>query len=870
MAEKEPFKKISAKEKYHIKHMLKELESIRGRHTELITLYIPAGYDINAKIAQIQQEQGTATNIKSKNTRDNVIASLEKMAQFLRGFKTTPPNGLMVFSGNAAEREGQQDYRVWSFEPPVPLKQNLYRCDKEFVLDPMRDMIEDKILFGLVVMDKREGNIAMLKGKTIIHLDTMTSAVPGKTKSGGQCLVRDSAVQLGSGNIVSICETHNPLAVKSMVGDYIGTSDITDKWEVPKEEVYTITTKYPRLQVSCSKDHIFFVRTSSGIVEKSASELKVEDALIMPEIIDVKGVKQKLVAKDYVCYIVSKDGLNEFISKRKELNLSQKKFGEISDVPQSNISAFERGVINFTENVLNRLLKNLGLENFSKYLQIRRKVTLPKVLDKNVAQFIGYYFGDGCSEDHRITLFEQRKDVALEYKQLGEKLFNVEGKCKFRESKNYYQIRFDAFVIVKFLKDNFPELKKALDSCVPKKIMESSNDVVAGFLKGLFDAEGYVVKDKVGIGLNNKKTIQTMQMMFLRFGIISSFLEYDNNRNKYSNNIRYSLQITDKESLEIFQQVIGFTAKDKSLKLKKCILNKTDKSSVRQIVVAGSIVRKLIEKFGYNSEKYAKANMFLRDKREISKVVFKKIFIEGTKDVSLKSEFQKIYARKILPVKISSIDVKKEKNIMIDISTSKQNFIANCLIVHNSAQRFERLRDGAAIDFYKRIAESMKEKFLDNQTELQGIIIGGPGFTKFEFADGNYINETLKRKIIAVKDISYTGEFGVTELVERSEDVLAEEEVIKEKQLMRRFFELLSKASEKAAYGFDDVLKYTEMGAVETILVSEELDDNDIEILEKASDLVGTNLEIISVETREGVQLRDMGKVVAILRYSVE
>ncbi len=870
MAENEPFKKITAKERYHIKHMLKELESVRGRHTELITVYIPSGYEITAKINQLQQEQGTATNIKSKSTRDNVIASLEKMVQFLRGFKQTPPNGMMVFSGNAADREGQQDYKVWSYEPPVPLKQNLYRCDKEFVLDPLRDLIEDKILFGLVVMDKREGNVAMLKGKTIIPLKTMNSAVPGKTKSGGQCLVRDSAVQLRSGNIVSICDTHNPLAVKSMDKDFIGNSDITDKWEVPKEEVYTITTKYPRLQVSCSKDHVFFVRNSKGIVEKSASELKVDDALIMPEKIDFKGVKQKLIAKDYTAYTVSQEGLKLFKSKRLELGLSQKKLGKLSELSQKNVGAFERGEVNLSEPVLNRLLKNLKFKDFSKYLKVRRKITLPKFLDQYVAQFIGYYVGDGSSEDYRITLFEQRKDVADFYKKLGEKLFNIEGKYKFRESKNYHQIRFQAQPIVKFLKDNFPEMKFALDSSIPVRVMESSNSVVAGFLKGLFDAEGYVTKDKVSIGLNNKKVIQTMQMIFLRFGILSSFLEYDNNRNKYSNNIRYSLQITDKESLELFKKHINFTAKDKALKLKKCICNKTSKSSVRQICILGSQVRSLIEKFGYNSEKYNAANMFLRDKREMSKEIFKKTFIDSTPDLKLKKEFLKIYNKEILPVKISSIKIKKEKQVMIDISTSKQNFIANCLIVHNSAQRFERLRDGAAIEFYKRIAEAMKEEFLDNQTEIQGIIIGGPGFTKYEFAEGSYINETLKRKIIAVKDVSYTGDFGVQELVERSADILSEEEIIKEKQLMAQFFEMLAKASEKASYGYNDVLRLINMGAVETVLVSEELDDTSVEEIEKAADPMGTTVEIISVETREGVQLRDMGKVAAILRYAAE
>lgn len=365
--------RISAKDKLHIKKLIKELEKVRGRHTELISIYIPSGYEITQKLTQIQQESGTATNIKSKSTRDSVITSLEKMAQHLKGYKQTPPNGLIVFSGNTAEREGQQDYKVWGIEPPIPMKLNLYRCDKEFVLDPLREMIDDKIVFGLVAMDKREGNIAFLKGKTIIPLKTLNSAVPGKHKTGGQ-----------------------------------------------------------------------------------------------------------------------------------------------------------------------------------------------------------------------------------------------------------------------------------------------------------------------------------------------------------------------------------------------------------------------------------------------------------------------------------------------------------------SAQRFERLREGAAIEFYKRIAEYMKEEFLDNQTEIQGIIVGGPGHTKYDFVDGGYITDQLKRKIIAIKDLSYTGDFGLQELLEKSQDVLSEEEVMQEKVVMQEFFGLLATASDKVAYGFMDILRLTGMGVVDKILVSETLEDEKIDQLEELAQTVGSTVEVISVDTREGVQLKDMGKVAAILRYAVD
>jgi peptide chain release factor subunit 1 len=177
-------------QKYHLKKFVKELEQHRGRHTELVSVYIPAGYDINSIINHIAQEQGTASNIKSKSTRDNVIGALERMIQHLRLFKRTPPNGLVVFSGNVSEREGQMDLRVWSMEPPIPLNFRTYRCDKEFVLEPLREMMETKEVYGLVAMDRRDAIIAILKGKTIIPILKTHSEVPGKFKAGGQSAVR--------------------------------------------------------------------------------------------------------------------------------------------------------------------------------------------------------------------------------------------------------------------------------------------------------------------------------------------------------------------------------------------------------------------------------------------------------------------------------------------------------------------------------------------------------------------------------------------------------------------------------------------------------------------------------------------------------
>ena len=362
---------ITEKQKHELKKFIKELEGHKGRHTELVSVYIPQGYDIVKITGHLDQEKGTATNIKSAATRKNVIDSLEKMTQHLRLFRRTPENGLAVFAGNVAEREGQQDFKVWSIEPPIPLKTRIYRCDKEFVLDLLRDMLETKEVYGLVIVDRRDANVAYLKGKTIIPILKTHSEVPGKTKAGGQ-----------------------------------------------------------------------------------------------------------------------------------------------------------------------------------------------------------------------------------------------------------------------------------------------------------------------------------------------------------------------------------------------------------------------------------------------------------------------------------------------------------------SSVRFERLREGAKIEHFKKVAEYMKEKFLGDKN-LKGIIVGGPGPTKYDFIDTGYITTEVKNKIIAIKDLSYTGEFGLKELVEKSEDVLAKEGIIEEKKIMARFFELLATKPRMVSYGIGEVMKNLKLGAADTLLVSEDLDDIKIEEFEKEASRVGTTVKIISTETSEGIQLRSMGKAAAILRYEV-
>lgn len=177
-------------EKAKLQELIEELESYRGRHTELVTVYAPAGSNINQLATQLMSEQSTAMNIKSKATRTNVIDALERIMRHLKLYKKLPENGLAIFCGNVSKTEGQPDIKIWAVEPPIPMKTKFYRCDQTFVLEPLKEMLKATEVYGLIVLDRKEATFGLLEGKSIRKLRHLSSGVPGKIKAGGQSAAR--------------------------------------------------------------------------------------------------------------------------------------------------------------------------------------------------------------------------------------------------------------------------------------------------------------------------------------------------------------------------------------------------------------------------------------------------------------------------------------------------------------------------------------------------------------------------------------------------------------------------------------------------------------------------------------------------------
>ncbi len=497
---------ITGKQKQELEELINLLESIRGRHTELVTVMIPAGFNLSTVTRQLEYEKSTAANIKSKPTRTAVENSLERIIRELKNYKQTPANGLAIFCGNISKKEGVQDIELWVYEPPYPLNVRLYHCDQTFVTTPLKEMLESREIYGLLVIDRQQATIGMLEGKQIKAITKLTSGVPGKVRAGGQCLAQDT-----------LLETQNEkIAIKDIkIGDKIKALDIknnkivytkcTNKWI--KDSPFYFEFEYNGNKIISSAKHIFFIKDKNDIKEKPAESLR-------------KG-----------------------------------------------------------ENFINIELKN-----------------------------------EAISDIFRIN-----------------------------------------------------------------------------------------------------------------------------------------------EEIEL-----------------------------------------------------------------------------------------------------------------IDLETEAKNFFANGILVHNSSQRFHRVTEGLAKEFFRRVSDEMKKVFFD-MPRLKGILVGGPVPTKDEFLEEGNLVTQLKEKVIAVKDIGYVDEHGLELLVEESQRDISEQELIKEKNILEKFFETLGKHREKATYGLEKVKTALERGAVEILLISVKLEKKERDSLEKMANNTSSEVFIISTENQDGEQFYNLTKGVgAILRFQIE
>ncbi|DBB09279.1 hypothetical protein WJX82_002393 [Trebouxia sp. C0006] len=232
-----------------------------------------------------------------------------------------------------------------------------------------------------------------------------------------------------------------------------------------------------------------------------------------------------------------------------------------------------------------------------------------------------------------------------------------------------------------------------------------------------------------------------------------------------------------------------------------------------------------------------------------------------------------------------------------------------------SALRFARLRMEKRHNYVRKVAETAVQFFISvDKVNVAGIVLAGSADFKTELSQSDMFDGRLQAAILAVVDVSYGGENGFSQAIELSADTLANVKFVQEKRLISKFFDEISQDTSKYVFGVADTLQCLEMGAVETLVVWEDLqvyrytlmnstsgdtdikhlnneqaaddshfkdkDGNILEVQEKLSMLewlannykkFGCALEFVSNKSQEGSQFcRGFGGIGGLLRYAVD
>ncbi|WAR20712.1 ERF1-like protein [Mya arenaria] len=217
-----------------------------------------------------------------------------------------------------------------------------------------------------------------------------------------------------------------------------------------------------------------------------------------------------------------------------------------------------------------------------------------------------------------------------------------------------------------------------------------------------------------------------------------------------------------------------------------------------------------------------------------------------------------------------------------------------------SALRFARLRMEKRHNYVRKVAEVTVQMFISNdKVNVSGLVLAGSADFKTELSQSDMFDLRLQQKIIKIVDVSYGGENGFNQAIE----------------LAGRYFDEISQDTGRFCFGVDDTLRALEMGAVDILIVWENLDitryllknhQTDVEIilhltpeqekdkthfldkdtgveleLQESMPLLewfannyknfGSTLEIVTDKSQEGAQfVKGFGGIGGILRYQVD
>jgi len=357
----------------------------------------------------------------------------------------------------------------------------------------------------------------------------------------GKCVHPESLIPLSDGGSLTAKELYEELSIDAKKVSEVGAEvfDISDKNVlIPSFNPHTLKIENKRLtnvwklkgkellqvyldngndfSVRVTPEHPFFVLRQGQVQQVRADELTEDDFIAVPRTYSATGLTVDLLP-----------GLERLDFKIKLDNISIKILSPKAIKP----------------------------------------IILPRYLNAELSEFLGYVFGDGHLEYKYVQITNEDPEIIERIRALSNMLFGLEPAIKRdKRTRALYDIKISSVTLVNIFNKIFgiPIGKKGKSLAVPKQIFQSDAETVRQFLKAYFDCDSSAAKDHREIELvtESKIAAKGIKLLLLRFGIVSALSKKIINDTPY-----WRLRITARYA-ELYADKIGFRVEHKAERAK--------------------------------------------------------------------------------------------------------------------------------------------------------------------------------------------------------------------------------------------------------------------------------------------------------------
>ncbi|MBW2965573.1 acetate--CoA ligase [Candidatus Woesearchaeota archaeon] len=478
-----------------------------------------------------------------------------------------------------------------------------------------------------------------------------------------------------------------------------------------------------------AEDPLFILYTSGCCHGSSLIQLANGEIVKIKDIVD-KNIKTKVVNMHQNPFVQIQDNIThlhkypntallckvrtssfEAVFTPNHRLFSLDEYGNLVEKEASNLS---RGDKVFVVSKINVEGEKQILPQFKQKKEYRNKTTYrPKNIPRNhnfltpgLAQILGYLTGDGHT-DKRSTIFTDKdKNNLIFYQKLIKKELNLISTIR---KINRQRLFVNSSLFTNYIKKIFPEIIcRSRNRSVPKIIQKSENECIAGFLRGLFDAEGTVGHSFIKLSNTSEELIRLTQLLLRRFGVLSNVYPGKNKERKIKDRKIKETKFLDviisqRESLNTFYKKISFSHEVKKVKLEELMKKLSSKKTFpKERFPIFSLLKEItktikidwkgefneITKFVYSNQTDRNGLRIIRDflnskikqPKKIDRKKLEKLKLIRDKIQKL-MKFKGALLEKVLEVK----KIDDESDFVYDLTAQKNhNYIVNGFITHNT------------------------------------------------------------------------------------------------------------------------------------------------------------------------------------------